>query len=235
MIYIADHRRSKVKATKRLSMRSTYSDTTLKLIKTEAATHYSNKINEHGPSFQGVDWGSEDGQIIRFKQLTKMIDLKLIQDVIDFGCGYGALLDYLHTNGYQGNYQGFDISAAMIEEAQRLYNEHPNVRFTTQLEHLTPVDYTLVSGVFNVKMGTPEKDWLRYVLRTMEQVYELSRRGFIFNILSAKTPPNRREDDLYYADPEFILNYCRQQFKAQVIVWDDYPLDDFTAFVRLNA
>ncbi len=224
-----------MKETRPINKKLNYSDTMLNQIKHDAATHYSHKITQHGPSFQGVDWGSEDGQHIRFDQLTKMIDLKTLPDVIDFGCGYGALLEHLYKSGYRGCYQGFDISAAMIKEAQSLHAERTNTKFTTQIEQLAPADYTLVSGVFNVKMGTPEKEWLRYVLSTMEQVYELSRRGFVFNILSAETPTVMRENDLYYADKNFILNYCRHHFNAKVISWDDYPLNDFTAFVRFNT
>lgn len=204
----------------------------LKEIKENAADHYSKKINAHGPSFQGVDWGSRAGQIIRFRQLIKMLPLTPTTKLIDFGCGYGALIEYLHDDGFRGEYQGYDISKAMIEQAERLYGERPRTTFTATIETLAPCDFAIVSGVFNVKMDTSEEDWLNYIFCTMDQVRDLSRKGFVFNILSNKTAAIIRESDLYYADPDFMREYCRQRFNADVLLWDDYPLNDFTVFVR---
>jgi SAM-dependent methyltransferase len=206
----------------------------LKKIKKNAADHYSKKINEHGPSFQGVDWGSSLGQIIRFQQLTKMLPFTPATTLIDFGCGYGALAEYLHDAGFQGEYQGYDISAAMIEQAERLHGDRPRTTFTTTIETLVPCDFALASGVFNVKMDTSEDDWLSYIFCTMDQVRDLSRKGFVFNLLSNKTAEIMCESDLYYADPDFMREYCRQRFNADVLLWDDYPLNDFTVFVRLD-
>ena len=36
-------------------------------------TYYSNKIREYGATPKGVDWNGEDGQLIRFHQLSKII------------------------------------------------------------------------------------------------------------------------------------------------------------------
>ena len=35
---------------------------------TEIAEYYTTKITEHGETFRGVDWNSEEGQILRFEQ-----------------------------------------------------------------------------------------------------------------------------------------------------------------------
>ena len=46
----------------------------------------------------------------------------------DYGCGYGAYLDYLHERGFERlDYLGLDISPDMVNEARRLH-PHGDVR-----------------------------------------------------------------------------------------------------------
>jgi hypothetical protein len=39
--------------------------------------------------------------------------------------------------------------------------------------------------------------------------------------------------DLYYADPLFFFEHCRQRFSRRVALLHDYPLYEFTILVRL--
>lgn len=44
--------------------------------------------------------------------------------IMEYGCGYGRLLQYLHTQGYS-NLQGFDLAPNMIERGNR---KNPNLK-----------------------------------------------------------------------------------------------------------
>ena len=198
-------------------------------------THYSRKIKKYGPTFKGVDWGYEKGQKVRFEQLLKPIDLREVSTINDYGCGYGALLDYLDQKGFSGEYRGYDISPRMIAKAEELHKfKGEHIYFTANPSKLELSDYTLASGIFNVKLRTCDKEWCDYILYTLDQIAKLSRLGFVFNILSSRTPYELRENDLFYADPDFIFNYCRQRFSNLVTISHDYPLPDFTVSVRLK-
>jgi SAM-dependent methyltransferase len=198
-------------------------------------THYSGKIEKHGPTFKGVDWGYENGQNIRFEQLLKPIDVRQVATIIDYGCGYGALLEYLDQNGFGGAYTGYDISPAMIRKAKELHKfRGDRISFTTDPSHLKISDVTLASGIFNVKLKTDDKEWCDYILYTLDQIAKLSRSGFVFNVLSNRTPYSLREDDLFYADPDFIFDYCTRKFSKLVTISHDYPLPDFTVSVRFT-
>ena len=87
----------------------------------ESTKYYEKKLEIHGPSHSGVDWSSEASQKLRFKQLMNVVEP---QDddftLIDYGCGYGALLDYL-SNQPKINYIGFDSSEKMIKEAKKVF------------------------------------------------------------------------------------------------------------------
>src|SRR5258707_10030322 len=57
--------------------------------------YYTAKLAEHGPRARGVDWSSESSQLLRFEKLLEVCDLSVPFSLIDYGCGYGALLPFL--------------------------------------------------------------------------------------------------------------------------------------------
>ena len=77
----------------------------------EVNKYYSSKIIENGATSVGVDWNSQESHYMRFNQLTKNIEKDVSKTILDFGCGYGALIDFLKLNSFTNySYFGFDIS-----------------------------------------------------------------------------------------------------------------------------
>lgn len=204
-----------------------------KIIETTEA-HYSKKVEEFGTDHKGVDWGSDDGQKIRLEQLIKFINLDQNVSITDYGCGYGALLDLLTQNNFKGTYLGYDISESMIQTAIDTHSfDDTRIQFTSDPAGLKKSDYTLLSGIFNVKLETPDDQWEPYIFHTLEEIADLSRLGFVFNVLSSYTPAESREDDLYYADPRIIFDFCMKKFSGNVSILHDYMPSDFTVSVTL--
>src|SRR5689334_15924560 len=90
-------------------------------------SYYTSALQRHGATPQGVDWNSVDAQVIRFRQVTKIIETPGGYSLNDFGCGYGALVDFLGEG--PDRYTGFDVSESMIAEARKLH-EAKNRIFT---------------------------------------------------------------------------------------------------------
>jgi SAM-dependent methyltransferase len=194
--------------------------------------YYDEKIQTHGPTARGVDWNSPESQQMRFGQLLKLIDHSLPFTVNDFGCGYGALADYLQKEAYLFQYCGFDISSGMIGRAAELHAAVKHITFVNGELELPEADYTVASGIFNVKLDTPAVEWEEYILETLETINTLSRHGFAFNVLTKYSDPEFRRPDLYYADPLFCFDYCKTKFSRFVTLIHDYPLYEFTILVR---
>ena len=72
-------------------------------------SYYTKKIITHGTTPKGVDWNSEQSQILRFKQLSKIIK-KDNFTIADIGCGYGKYVEYLQNNFQNFDYTGYDLS-----------------------------------------------------------------------------------------------------------------------------
>jgi SAM-dependent methyltransferase len=196
------------------------------------ARYYAEKLKRFGPTAQGVDWNSADSQRLRFAQLLALDACRRDRSVTDYGCGYGALVDYLLESGRRWRYTGFDVSEAMISQARALHAGRAGVSFTTSAAQLAPSDYTVASGIFNVKLGHAPDVWQEYVLQVLGEMDRLAVSGFAFNMLSTYSDPERRRADLYYGDPGYFFDYCKRRFSPHVALFHDYPLYEFTIVVR---
>ncbi len=99
---------------------------------------------------RGVDWNSEASQKVRFNQLLKVVEIPRFS-ILDYGCGYGALADYLVEKGFEAEYFGFDILDSAIQLARQVHAGKPRRTFFSQPAKLTEVDYIVASGIFNVR------------------------------------------------------------------------------------
>jgi hypothetical protein len=119
----------------------------------------------------------------------------------------------------------------MLEQARR---DHPGVTFVTSEADLQPADYTVASGVFNVKLGVGVEDWREYVFSTLETIARLSVKGFAFNMLTTYSDADKMRDDLYYGDPREFFDLCKRKYSRNVALLHDYGLYEFTTIVRLS-
>jgi SAM-dependent methyltransferase len=194
--------------------------------------YYTGTLRAHGPTPRGADWNSRDGQVLRFEQLLKVCDRSRPYRLIDLGCGYGALLDHLRSQGDPVDYLGLDVSEAMIAEALALHPGEPPGAFRFGELAGESADYVVASGIFNVKQGTPDEVWRDYLVASLREMAGAARRGFAFNALTGYSDPERRRPDLYYADPCWFFDHCKRHYSRHVSLLHDYGLYEFTILVR---
>lgn len=190
--------------------------------------YYDNKIEIYGPTPRGVDWNTKESQIIRFEQLLKVCHLDQRFTLNDYGCGYGALASYLIQEGFEFQYFGFDISEDMARHAAFLHQGFDNCQFFSSEALLRMADYTVASGIFNVKLQTSSEEWEEYILHILRRLNDISTRGFSYNMLTSYAENHLMRDDLYYGDPGFYFDYCKRHFSKYVALLHDYPLYEFT-------
>lgn len=194
-------------------------------------SYFDKRIREHGASPLGSDWNSEASQNTRFDQLLKVIESKHFS-ILDYGCGYGALADYLETKGFEADYYGYDILESAIEAARQAHQSRPRRSFFTEKTQLPACDYTVASGIFNFRGEQSFEDWTEYVLGVLNEFHRLSLRGFASNFLTKYSDAEKMRPDLYYADPLFLFDYCKHNFSRNVALLHDYRLYDFTIIIR---
>lgn len=197
------------------------------------ARYYGERLAAHGPTPQGVDWSSAESQALRFQQLLRLCESRLRFTLNDYGCGYGALAAYLARAGIPASYCGFDIAPAMLAQARRQPCALPACHFVSDEAALPVADYTVASGIFNVRLHIPDGEWEAYMHHIVARLAALSTRGFAFNALSRYTPPAERHPRLYYADPLAWFDHCKRYISPYVTLLHAYPLPEFTLLISL--
>jgi SAM-dependent methyltransferase len=190
------------------------------------AENYRRRLREHGASHLALDWGSREGQRLRFRVLAEVGDLAG-RRILDVGCGLGGFVGWLDERGIAADYTGIDLTADLVARARSL---HPGRRFLTGgiLDDVLPAgerfDYVLASGIFATYAEGAE-DYLR---RVVARMWSLADIACAFNSLSAWAPT--REAGEYHADPLATAAFCRE-LTPWLVLRHDYHARDFSFYL----
>ncbi|MDI1273584.1 trans-aconitate 2-methyltransferase [Polaromonas sp.] len=196
--------------------------------------YYTQKVLAHGATPLGVDWTCRPTQELRFVQLLKLCDFRQPFSLNDVGCGYGALLAFLarRHRGAQVDYLGTDLSQAMIDRAKLSWRPSIRSRFVVTGGIPRVADYSVASGIFNVKLEQPAARWTVFIKQMLAAMHATSRLGFAVNFLAPMGPSMQNIPELYRTSPEIWVRYCKRQFNTKVELASDYGMSEFTLLVR---
>ncbi len=196
------------------------------------AEKFRRRLAKFGAEPRGVYWNDREGQLLRFEVLMGVVDLEGGGiSVNDLGCGYGAFFDYLEDQPLLegGRYFGYDICDDMVKTARQRISD-PRAFLQHSLVATRDADYSFASGTYNLRMGTGEAAWMDFVKASLADQWAKSRKGMAFNMLSCYR--RKREPALYYADPAPYFDFCMRVLSPQVTLLHDYPLVEWTIYVR---
>lgn len=200
------------------------------------ASYYTDKLRQFGDVPRGVDWNGPESQALRFAQLCNLLPRDAPFSIVDVGCGYGALLDFLEQHFAEHmpacEYLGVDISDAMLEAAARRHANKPHARFANGMQAQRQTDFAVASGIFNVRLSSTDEAWATYVRDTLATMNASAEKGFAFNCLTSYSDHDKMRPDLYYANPCELFDYCKRTFSRNVALLHDYGLYEFTILVR---
>ena len=198
---------------------------------TDVAKLYTDSFIEHGATAKGVGWTDKIKHELRLDILSRAVSEESSSFTVnDLGCGYGALFEWFEKNNHKIEYfNGYDISEEMLNAAkERLPKDR--VSFFNLPAIQTKSDYSFASGIFNVPMGTNEDEWKTYVQTILDNMFEYSKKGFAFNMLTSYV--DWRADNLFYGNPTEYFDLCKTRYSKYVSLHHDYPLWEFTIVVR---
>src|SRR6266550_2211978 len=113
--------------------------------------HYSAKFSVHGPTSEGVDWGSDESKMLmRYDKMLNVIGSGGSSEpsVLDVGCGYGGLLSRALASNIGLDYTGIDVAENMIEWATANLTSGRFVQGSILSHNFdTTFDYVVCSGL----------------------------------------------------------------------------------------
>jgi len=188
---------------------------------TELSEHYDNLALQYGDSHHAVQQSSIETQHKRLQVLLEIEGNLKFAKILDFGCGTGELLTLLQSQGFEGEYVGYDLSPKLLEIAQQKF---PKARFEQRDILNSPpkemFDYVFISGVFNNDIEANQ----RFLKDTLTMLFPLTKKGLAFNCLS--TFVDFQSDGLYYFNPLEVFQFCKEQLSTNVCLRHEYEIKE---------
>jgi SAM-dependent methyltransferase len=193
--------------------------------KQDMLERYEAQFAQYGYDIRSLFWvkGRQD---IRFRVLAE-IGICKGASVLDVGCGFGHLLDYLATEYAKVHYTGVDIVPAFVDMARE---HHPGSDFRVLDILQDPIketwDYVVVSGLFNLRLASGENQ--PFVEAMLRRMHELCNVGIAADFMS--TYVDYQLPTSFHADPTTMFQYCRTLSK-RVCLRHDYMPYEFAVYV----
>jgi hypothetical protein len=80
-----------------------------------------------------------------------------------------------------------------------------------------------------LKIGVEDDLWRDFVRNSLAELWSRTDVAMAFNMLDARAP--KHLDGLYYGDADDLMDFARS-LSPNVTLIDDYPLDEWTIYLR---
>jgi len=189
---------------------------------------YEKRLQEFGYSPATLGWGVHGRQEVRFSVLAELALRMPDSSVLDVGCGFCDLSDFLVRHGWHGRYTGIDIVPGLLEVARQL---HPglDVReadITDGGAELDEYDFVISSGVFNAKLPSGSNDM--HIRNALASMYGRSRFATCMDFLS--THVDFQKPGAHHTDPGWALAEARH-LTRRLLLRHDYMPYEFALFL----
>lgn len=190
------------------------------------------RARQFGLDLKTLAYGSKRTQNRKFTILTSSLPKERVT-LLDVGCGFGDLKQFLADRGHHVDYYGVDISPGVVDLA---IQGHPDRRIIcadilhdTVFEGMS-FDYVVSTGINCFNHGR-NYDLEREMLRVM---FDLCNREAIIGLQSAVSAWRQGEDESgksWYTDPGDYLNHALRTLTPWANLVHDYMMHDFTLFL----
>ncbi|GAB2602711.1 hypothetical protein GCM10027034_39780 [Ramlibacter solisilvae] len=199
----------------------------------DIARHYDRKVLAFGATALGIDWPTLSSVHARLLTLLEAGDLGAGARLNDLGCGWGAALEVIDhlLPAAPIDYLGIDVAPAMVRTARTRWAKRPRTRFAVGASCPRVADYSIASGIFNVKLSHPAADWEQHVREVLTDMHRHSAGGFGANFM-LPTVATRSVPELYCTEPEPWVRFCEQLPGRAVRVAPVPGLSEFTLLVN---
>ena len=195
---------------------------------------YTNRLIKYGNSPQGLFWKNSFTQIHRFEliitALNKYSNLKEFT-ICDIGCGHGKFFEFLKNKLEKSNFQyhGCDLNKKLIDYCTKIYSDK-NCKFYKKSLPKGIVDFSVMSGTFNLSVTDDIKMWEKYILKNLTSIWKQTNKIMAFNLLNQNE--RKIEQGLYYTNKNWIKDICEQNFGKTEIIFSSILPDDILIIVK---
>ena len=189
---------------------------------------YEKRLKETGYSPETLGWGTNGRQEVRFSVLAELALREAGSSVLDVGCGFGDLYDFLKLHGWRGHYTGIDIVPGLLEVGRE---RHPGLDLreadiTDSTVSFNQYDFVISSGVFNAALPSGRND--AHVEAALRRMLQLCREATCVDFLSSYV--DFQKPGAHHTDPCWAFALA-MSITRRVMLRDDYMPYEFSMFL----
>ena len=190
---------------------------------------YNERLDKFGYAPESLGWGGGKArQYLRFKTLLE-IGIKNEDSILDVGCGFADMFEFLNTTGWNGQYTGIDINSTLLEVAKNVHQQ-VDVRtiniLNTDLD--LKYDWVVSSGIFNAKLSF--EDNLVYTRKMLRKMYDICNQGVAVDFMS--TYVDYQHPDAYHMSPIDLIDFAKNELKTKLILRMDYLPYEYCIYLK---
>ncbi|MEW6715924.1 MAG: class I SAM-dependent methyltransferase [Chloroflexota bacterium] len=184
---------------------------------------YEERLREFGYSPQTLGWGIYGRQEIRFAILAENALHMPESSVLDVGCGFADLYDFLVQRGWCGQYTGIDIVPGLLCMAREL---HPDLDLreldiTSDTTSLETYDFVIASGVLNAKLKVGDNK--THIMNVLRAMHKHARIAVCVDFLS--TYVDFEKPNSWHTDPKWVLDVAKRLSRRVLLRHDYLPFE----------
>ena len=126
-------------------------------------------------------------------------------------------------------YQGCDLNNKLIDYCKKNYSDK-NCKFYKKSSPKGIVDFSVMSGTFNLSVTDDIKIWEKYILKNLTSIWKQTNKMMAFNLLNQNE--RKIEQGLYYTNKNWITDICEQNFGKTEIMFSSILPDDILIIVK---
>ena len=194
---------------------------------------YSKRFSKYRDSPSGVFWKNKFTQNYRFELIFKEILNHNNSDdfsIADIGCGYGEFFHFLKKkiDSRKIDYQGYDINPNLIKFCKKKYITN-NSRFFKLSCPIHFVDYSIMSGTYNLCVIDDLIFWEKYIIDNLTKIWKKTKKAMLFNLLI--NDKRIISNHLYYSEKNWIKIICEQKFNKVITIQDIFLPEDLLVVI----
>ena len=183
-------------------------------------SRYNSRLDDYGYDPKSLGWGGgKERQNLRFDKTLNFVNLTTqpIHSILDVGCGFGDLGNWLSSHFPNIEYTGIDINSNLIEIGKRRFGlnlyQQDNIFDFEQ----NSFDLVVSNGIFNAQLH--HEDQLDYLDQYLVSFHKICSVGFSCDFMSNYV--DFKHPGSYHTKEQDVINIVKK-FTKRYIIRNDY-------------
>jgi SAM-dependent methyltransferase len=192
-------------------------------------TRYNNRLDSFGYDPRSLGWGGgKERQYLRFDKTLNFVNFTShpIHSILDVGCGFGDLGNWLSSHFPNINYTGIDINPNLVEIGKR--NFGLNLYQSNNIYDFEENSFDLVisNGIFNAQLH--HENQLDYLENHLFSFHKICRVGFSCDFMSQYV--DFKHPGSYHTKEQDVIDIIKKLSK-RYIIRNDYLDYEFMVYM----